>query len=277
MTSNEWTEVSSFPEYEIHPTNGIRRKGNSKSLKGRNWIGYPKVTLMRDGKKHEKRIHKLVGEHFVPNPKGLPIVNHKDSVRSNHDAKNLEWVDNSGNQLHRWKTQKEGLKKMKYEKEYGLAKVAKEKNWYDFLPKGQGSLNKGNMAETEKKYLVHVNKNVKNYSGSPSFSRALSIAEAGYNAVPDRGNGSVHALNKYKGLEKVSLCLKKENGLSKIAKKGKSFDNIPCAGLSGRGVSCGKEKKSGLEFVYTHRARSSGYDNLGSIPLAKIKFIESTG
>ncbi|MEA3453981.1 MAG: hypothetical protein U9R12_03505, partial [Candidatus Caldatribacteriota bacterium] len=44
--------------------------------------------------------------------------------RSNHSVDNLEWVDNSGNQLHRWKTQKEGLKKMKYEKEYGLAKVA---------------------------------------------------------------------------------------------------------------------------------------------------------
>ncbi len=228
MTSNEWTEVSSFPEYEIHPTNGIRRKGNSKSLKGRNWIGYPKVTLMRDGKKHEKRIHKLVGEHFVPNPKGLPIVNHKDSVRSNHDAKNLEWVDNSGNQLHRWKTQKEGLKKMKYEKEYELKKAASM-------------------------FVYKIGDNY--YDGNTDSKLLASIA-----------------LNSKKKKNK-------KNSLSKVAKKGKgkSFDNIPCAGLSGRGVSCGKEKKSGLEFVYTHRARSSGYDNLGSIPLAKIKFIESTG
>jgi len=121
---NDWVEVSEFPEYEIHPDSGIRRKGKESSLKGRNWLGYPKVTLMKDGKKHERRIHKLVGEHFIPNPKGLPIVNHMDSDRSNHTVRNLEWVDNSGNQLHRWKTQKEGLQKMKYEKEYDLKKAA---------------------------------------------------------------------------------------------------------------------------------------------------------
>jgi len=114
----DWKEINGFPNYEIHPLNGIRRKGRENPLKGRNWFGYPKVTLMRDGLKHEKRIHKLVGEHFVPNPNNLPIVNHKDSDRSNHKHDNLEWVDNSGNQLHRWKTQKAGLKKKKYRKEY---------------------------------------------------------------------------------------------------------------------------------------------------------------
>jgi hypothetical protein len=66
-------------------------------------------------------VHKLVAEHFLPNKGGKPIVNHMDSDRSNHSVDNLEWVDNSENQLHRWKTQKEGLKKMKYDREYGKA------------------------------------------------------------------------------------------------------------------------------------------------------------
>jgi hypothetical protein len=114
----EWREIKDFPSYEIHRTMGIKRKGKSYPLKGRNWFGYPKVTLMRDGVKHERRIHKLVGEHFVPNPLNLPIVNHINSDRSNHRYDNLEWVSNSGNQLHRWKTQKEGLPKKKYTKEY---------------------------------------------------------------------------------------------------------------------------------------------------------------
>lgn len=122
--NKEWMEVADFPFYEIHPLEGIRRKGKEKTLRGRNWLGYPKVTLMRDGAKHEKRIHKLVGEHFVENPNNLPIVNHKDSDRSNHRYDNLEWVNNSGNQLHRWKTQKDGIVKKKYEREYGI-KVGK--------------------------------------------------------------------------------------------------------------------------------------------------------
>lgn len=121
---DKWLDVNGFPGYEIHPHDGIRRKGSEKTLKGRNWIGYPKVTLMKDGKKHEKRIHKLVAEHFIPNPDKKPIVNHKDSDRGNHSIDNLEWVDNSGNQLHRWETQKKGLAKIKYEKEYGLIKAA---------------------------------------------------------------------------------------------------------------------------------------------------------
>lgn len=122
---SEWQVVRGFKNYEIHPQNGIRSKISGKSLKGRNWMGYPKVTLMNNGKKHEKRIHKLVAEHFIPNPDKHPIVNHKDSNRTNHTKDNLEWTDNSGNQLHRWKTQKEGLKKTKYEAEYSsLNKVA---------------------------------------------------------------------------------------------------------------------------------------------------------
>jgi len=115
---NEWKEVRDFKSYEIHENLGIRNKVSGKTLKGRNWMGYPKVTLMKDGKKHERRIHKLVGEHFIDNPLNLPIVNHIDSDRSNHKKSNLEWVDNSGNQKHRWATQKAGLKKVKYSKEY---------------------------------------------------------------------------------------------------------------------------------------------------------------
>ncbi len=124
MAKTEWIPVRDFPNYEIHENEGIRHAKTQKGLKGRNWFGYPKVTLMRDGKKNERRIHKLVGEHFVDNPNNHPIVNHIDSDRSNHKKSNLEWTDNSGNQLHRWKTQKEGMKKMKYDREYGLNKIS---------------------------------------------------------------------------------------------------------------------------------------------------------
>ena len=126
-----WVEIKDFPEYEIHPKDGVRKKGKEKTLKARTWLGYPKVTLMKGKKKFERRIHRLVGEHFVDNPLNLPILNHKDSDRSNHRVDNLEWVDNSGNQLHRWKTQKQGMKKMKYEQEYGLKKVAELTTGYE--------------------------------------------------------------------------------------------------------------------------------------------------
>jgi len=117
-----WVEVKGFPEYEIHPLIGIKRKNREKPLKGRTWLGYPKITLMKDGKKHERRIHRLIAEHFLPNPDNKPVVNHKDSNRMNFSIDNLEWVDFSENQYHRWLTHKQGVNKMKYTPEYGKHK-----------------------------------------------------------------------------------------------------------------------------------------------------------
>ena len=122
----DWVLIKDFPSYEIHKNNGIRNKATQKFIKGRNWIGYPKVTLMRNGKKHERRIHKLVAEHFIPNPNKLAVVNHKDSDRSNYKYDNLEWMSQSDNMKHRWMTEKMGVQKNKYKPEYGPGLSSKE-------------------------------------------------------------------------------------------------------------------------------------------------------
>jgi len=124
MMEENWKEVSGFPNYEVSPTHGIRNKATKKYVKGRNWIGYPKVTLMNGGKKHERRIHKIVAEHFVKNsdPARKTIVNHKDSNRANFKASNLEWMSQKENMIHRWQTDRDGVKKEKYFHEYGKNK-----------------------------------------------------------------------------------------------------------------------------------------------------------
>lgn len=45
-------------------------------------------------------IHRLVAEAFVPNPDGLPEVNHKDEDKANNVATNLEWMDHKDNTLY---------------------------------------------------------------------------------------------------------------------------------------------------------------------------------
>jgi hypothetical protein len=66
---------------------------------------YPCVSLF----KKNYRIHRLVAEHFIPNPKDLPQVNHKDGNKTNNEIDNLEWVTNRENVIHFFKSQSPGV------------------------------------------------------------------------------------------------------------------------------------------------------------------------
>ena len=62
--------------------------------------GYLKVNLRKDRKEVTKRVHRLVAEAFIPNPKNLPQVNHKDCNRLNNNVDNLEWVTAKENSIY---------------------------------------------------------------------------------------------------------------------------------------------------------------------------------
>ena len=46
------------------------------------------------------QIHRLVAIAFIPNPEGLPQVNHKDGDKANNCVSNLEWISNYDNLMH---------------------------------------------------------------------------------------------------------------------------------------------------------------------------------
>jgi hypothetical protein len=62
--------------------------------------GYLYVKLHRLGKRSTRTIHMLVASAFVPNPTGLPDVNHKDTVKTNNRSLNLEWSTHKENMQH---------------------------------------------------------------------------------------------------------------------------------------------------------------------------------
>ena len=55
--------------------------------------GYLIINLYKDGKSKTKKVHRLVTEAFIPNPKKLPEVNHRDEIKANNELSNLEWCD----------------------------------------------------------------------------------------------------------------------------------------------------------------------------------------
>lgn len=56
--------------------------------------GYPRCTV---GGRGRERVHIFVVEAFVPNPNKLPLVDHKDRIKTNCKANNLQFVDYSDN------------------------------------------------------------------------------------------------------------------------------------------------------------------------------------
>lgn len=65
--------------------------------------------LYKQGVRKKFFVHRLVAAMFLENPKEYPIVNHKDLDKAHNHVKNLEWCDESANQLH-WR------------EKYGIAK-----------------------------------------------------------------------------------------------------------------------------------------------------------
>ena len=65
--------------------------------------GYKMVKLYKNTEHITKRVHRLVAQTFIPNPKKLPQVNHIDGNKINNKVSNLEWCTNRENQIHAWK------------------------------------------------------------------------------------------------------------------------------------------------------------------------------
>lgn len=71
-------------------------KGNS---------GYFQVNLSKLGKQKIVMVHRIVAKVFVKNdnPDKKIAVNHKDGIKTNNFAENLEWITYSDNQKHAYK------------------------------------------------------------------------------------------------------------------------------------------------------------------------------
>ncbi|MDF2649560.1 MAG: hypothetical protein K0Q73_5365 [Paenibacillus sp.] len=60
--------------------------------------GYLRVTLSKNGMTSRYLLHRLVASHFVENTFNKPEVNHKDHIKNNNEASNLEWMTHAENE-----------------------------------------------------------------------------------------------------------------------------------------------------------------------------------
>ena len=59
--------------------------------------GYIYVSIIKNNKNYNLRVHKLVANAFIPNPNNYEQINHIDGNKTNNKVNNLEWCNCSYN------------------------------------------------------------------------------------------------------------------------------------------------------------------------------------
>lgn len=109
--SEIWKDIHGYERiYQISNLGRVKAKGNPYFCNGKqldsdgrilkpqpNSKGYLRIYLTKNGSKKYFFIHRLVAEHFIPNPDELDTVNHKDFNPQNNSTENLEWTTRKGN------------------------------------------------------------------------------------------------------------------------------------------------------------------------------------
>lgn len=154
--TEEWRPVVGFVGYyEVSNQGNVRSvsrvvRGQSKQggyhqmgkvvAKYKDVNGYFCAHLCRDGISINKKIHRMVAEAFIPNPDNLPVINHKDEVKTNNRVENLEWCTQQYNVTYGNAIQKcqDATRKPIYQLDKNTTEIVKIWKWVGDITKELG-------------------------------------------------------------------------------------------------------------------------------------------
>lgn len=95
-----WVPAYNYQEkYEVSNLGKIRKISTKRELIGHINHGYRVVSLTKNYKNTNKRVHRLVLQSFTGDKPDL-VVNHKNGIKTDNRLENLEWCTISENTKH---------------------------------------------------------------------------------------------------------------------------------------------------------------------------------
>lgn len=104
-----WKDIKGYEgHYQISNLGRVKSLKNYRGngdiiLKEINRLGYLHVSLCREGKIINYKIHRLVCMAFLDNKENKPCVNHINGEKTDNRLVNLEWVTYSENEKHSYR------------------------------------------------------------------------------------------------------------------------------------------------------------------------------
>lgn len=123
-----WKVIKEAPNYSVSNFGRVKNNKTDYILSTAKSEAYERVGLSCiDGKRHTKRVHRLVLEAFDPRPDmDKLVVNHKDANHFNNKLENLEWTTQSENVRRTWER---GRKHINEQLDYYVFDSTKQEKW----------------------------------------------------------------------------------------------------------------------------------------------------
>jgi hypothetical protein len=93
----EWKNIDkSF--YSVSSLGNIKNNNTNRLLKSKfDKDGYIYYHININNRQKAFRIHRLLGNYFIPNLNNLPLIDHINNIRNDNRLENLRWISYSNN------------------------------------------------------------------------------------------------------------------------------------------------------------------------------------
>jgi len=108
METEIWKQITGYENlYEVSNLGRVKSLIRTKHIKEdrimkptAHCTGYQIIGLTVNGKQKLFRLHRIVALHFCEKKDDCDVVNHKNGIKDDNKASNLEWTTVSGNTSH---------------------------------------------------------------------------------------------------------------------------------------------------------------------------------